>query len=139
MTAERAEWQDFSIPNMGLRLRYPQHATDGEPVEMDDVRAHFRTMDSTQVYFEVSRHTGTTARDLIARETGVIRRAEPKVQITEPAPILFAGHDALRFTVTFPDRERIFTIVERGAYVYRVVYDPRSPINEEIVETVEFT
>ena len=105
---------------------------------MDDFRAHFRTMDSAQVYFEVSRHTGVSSDELYNRETAAIRRSSPDVRVSEAESISFAGCDARRFTVIFPDRERVFTLIEREGRTYRVVHDPRSPVNDEIIATITF-
>jgi hypothetical protein len=138
MNDTRPDWLRFSTPGLGLSFRYPGAAADGEPVEMDDFRAHFRTMDSAQVYFEVSRHTGVSAGELYRRETAAIRRANPDVRVSDAVSVSFAGCDAQQFTVTFPDKERIFTLIEREGRVYRVIYDPRSPVNHEIIGTVTF-
>lgn len=130
-------WREFDVASLGITFRYPQQA-GGEPIEMDDFRAHFRTMKGTAAYFEVSRHTGLTVQELYDRETAGIRRRDADVRISEQVPARFAGQDAVRFTVTFPDRERIFTLIPRGERVYRVIYDPRSRINHEVVETMRF-
>ena len=132
-------WQEFTLPGFGLRLHYPTSASDGDPVRMDDARFHFRTMSSPEIYFEVSRHLGRGAREFYEREAAAIRRADPHVTISEPVDTSFAGSDALRFVVTFTDRERAFTLVERGGYLYRVIYDPRSAVNLDIMATIEFT
>jgi hypothetical protein len=136
MSDTNSKWLEFTVP--GLRLRFPNAAADGERVEMDDFRAHFRTMNSAQVYFEVSRHTGVSAHDLYQREISAIRRANPDVRISDPVSVSFAGRDAQQFSVTFPDKERVFTLIEQKERVYRVIYDPRSPVNHEIIGTVEF-
>jgi len=138
MGASRPNWLSFSAPGLGLSLHYPGAAADGELVEMDDFRAHFRTMNSPQVYFEVSRHTGVSSTELYRRETAAIRRASPDARVSDAASVSFAGCDAQQFTVTFPDKERVFTLIERDGRVYRVIYDPRSPVNGDIISTITF-
>jgi len=138
MSASRPDWLSFSVPGLGLSFRYPGVAADGERVEMDDFRAHFRTMDSAQVYFEISQHTGVSPNELYRREAAAIRRANPDARVSDAESVSFAGCAARRFTVTFPDKERVFTLIEREGRVYRVIYDPRSAVNEEIINTISF-
>jgi hypothetical protein len=137
MTDDSSSWIDFVVPGLGVRLKYPATTSDSEPVVMDAFRAHVRTMRSSDVYFEVTRQVGVSARQLLDREVAFLR-SNPEVQISEPELVSFADCDASRFTVTFPDRERVFHYIERHDGVYRVVYDPRSPLSRQIIATIRF-
>ena len=43
---------------------------------------------------------------------------------------------AQEFSATFGATARTFVLIERGCWLYRVVYDPRSPLTLGVLETI---
>lgn len=137
MTPESGDWVTLDIAGSGIRLRYPVVSPEGQAIDVDQLRVHARTRGSREIYFEVSKEHGVTARQRYDRERQALERAPVAPQISELTPTTAAGREAYRFTATWPDRERVFTLIEKGGVLYRTVHDPGSPINEQIVATLE--
>jgi len=128
-------WQHVDLPEVGLAFGYPRRTPNGQAVELDDVRVHARSEDGEEAYFELSRHLGATAlrryedeRDFLVARYGA--------EVTPLTATTLDGLPAQEFTAAFGDTLRRFVLVERGRWFYRVVYDPRSPLNLAVLETI---
>ena len=128
-------WQRVELPEVGLAFGYPRSTPKGQAVELDDVRVHARSVDGEEAYFELSRHLDATAllryeseRDFVVARYGA--------EVTPLTATSLDGLPAQEFTVSWGDTVRRFVLVERGRWLYRVVYDPRSPLNLAVLETI---
>jgi hypothetical protein len=129
-------WSTFSDPKFALQFQYPETTPKGHPVEMDDIRMHFRSKDSPEVYFEVSRHLHFSAKELYEREKGYIEKQLDQPDVRELKAITIAAQPAFEFSFTWSGGERVVILIEKQATLYRVIYDPRSPLNLQIVATL---
>jgi hypothetical protein len=131
-----ATWQNFALDGLGVRFRYPTTTPTGHAVEMDDFRAHFRSPDSAEVYFELSRHLHPSAQEFYAREREFLLRQLPDAAVGDLTATTVGGASAHRFTVRWAMGERVMLLIERAPGLYRIVYDPRSPLNEQVLATL---
>ena len=99
------------------------------------MRLHARSEDGEEAYFELSRHLDATAlrryedeRDFIVARYGA--------EVTPLTGTTLDGLPAQQFTAGWGDTVRRFVLAERGRWLYRVVYDPRSPLNLAVLETI---
>jgi hypothetical protein len=133
-------WERFPncLLDLGVRLRFPAKTRDGQPVELDDIRVHARSAGSDDVYFEISRHAGTTAAQVHAQEKQRIEGVYSERSVGELSETTFAKGAAFEYRIQWPEAERAVMLVERRGWVYRVLYNPRSELNRDIVSTIRF-
>ncbi len=134
---DHAEWATLDVPGAGMRVRYPLVTPQGRAVEADGVRVHVRSWEGGELYFEVSKETGVTAQQQYERERAFLERSPSPPQVSGLTETVAAGRPAHQFTAAWPDRDRVFTLIERDGVLYRMVYDPRSPLNAQIFATLE--
>jgi hypothetical protein len=124
------------LGDLGLSLRFPRRGPAGDPVVIDDVRIHIRSLASDTVYFEVSRHRGLNAAQLHAREKrGIEATSERKVSDLSAT---FGGRPAWVYRISWSQGEREVALVEHHGYIYRILHNPRSELSRDVVATVEF-
>jgi hypothetical protein len=143
-------WERCDLPGLGLSFRYPAVTPSGAPVELDDVRIHFQSRGTNEVYAEVSQHSGVSAADFFAREREfAVERLGATVEPLEPTT--FAGRSAWRYAFAFDGKRREFVLVEdgdrapvrarrrrapRARCLYRVVHDPTSELSRAVADSV---
>ena len=135
MTDERDAWRTLELPGGGLSFRYSATTPSGQPVNVDDVRVHLQSLDGVELYLEVSRHLGATAQATYEQEAAFVAErlgadVGPLVETT------FAGHPAQEFTFGWADKRRTIVLIEREGWLSRVVYDPTSPLDLAVLETL---
>jgi hypothetical protein len=130
-------WQTFSLPGFALQFRYPRTTPNGHDVEMDEMRAHFRSQGSEEAYFEISRHVHTTARAVYDRERGFVTDQLAGGEVSTLQPGTIAGQPAHEFRIRWEGGERVVILLEHQEYVYRFVYDPRSEVNRHVLATMD--
>lgn len=131
-------WQVFAIPELGLQFRHPAMTPQGAPVVMDEFRVHFRSEQSEELYFEVSRHWKLSVQEAYERERSFGLKQFGPGAVSELMEITFAGQAAFTFSIQWDGEERTVALIEKGKMLYRVLYDPRSPLNTKILSTLVF-
>lgn len=134
--AEHDEWQRVEIPDLGLAFGYPRRTPSGQSGRLDDVRLHARSDDGVEAYFELSRHLDVTSMTWYVEERGSLV-ARFGAEVTPLVATTFHDKPAHEFSVTFADTVRAVVLIERGPWLYRVIYDPRSPLNHAVLETIQ--
>lgn len=129
-------WETWAVPGTGLSFRLPAVAPSGAPVDLDDVRLHFRSRDTDEVYGEVSRHLLVSASSFFERESAfVVERYGATVEPLQST--VFAGGPAWAYSFAWADKKRQVVLVERGDWLYRIVVDPASDLSRAVLATVE--
>ncbi|HEY5786714.1 MAG TPA: hypothetical protein VIT65_18260 [Microlunatus sp.] len=135
MTEQDEQWRRVEIPDLGLAFGYPCRTPGGQVVWLDDVRLHACSEDGVEAYFELSRHLDTTAVARYEEERDFLL-ARYEAAVTPLTAGTFHEMPAHDFSAAFGDTARTFVLVERGRWLYRVVYDPRSQLNLAVLETI---
>ncbi len=106
--------------------------------DQTSTRRHLRSAGSDEVYFEVTRYTGLTASEEYRVHSGYLQGRFRKLAITtlEEEPI--GAQPAWRYRFEWDGGARAVVLAERGPETYRIIYNPRSKLNEEILGTVRF-
>ncbi len=130
-------WNTFSLPGFALQFQYPDTTPQGHAVEMDDVRVHFRSYDSEEAYFEVSRYARLSVAAVYEREKGFVTDQLQGGEVTELRAIALGAQPAHAFSIRWEGGERVVILIEHQAYVYRFIYDPRSQLNRQVLATVK--
>jgi hypothetical protein len=129
------KWEELRLSNFGLTLQYPTSTPSGQQVRFDDIRLHAQSEDGREVYFEVTRHLNMPAASLYEKERETVINLRQAI-VTDLAKTTFAELPAHEYSFTWNGNERKVVLVEHGEWLYRVIYDPRSPINLDIVATI---
>ncbi len=130
-------WQTFSLSDFGLQFQYPHTTPTGHAVEMDDVRVHFRSSDTPELYFEVSRHLRVSAEVFYEREKGFVAERLQDSEVGALTATTLAGQPAQTFSFRWRDGERTVILMEKQDYLYRFIYDPRSQLNLDVLATIK--
>jgi len=134
---DNSAWQTFSDPNFVFQFQYPERTPTGHLVEIDDIRFHFRSKDSPELYFEVSRHLHLSTKDLYEREKGFVEQQLAGAVVKDLLPITIAGQLAFEFTFTWTGGARTVLLIEKQQALYRLIYDPQAPLNLEVLSTLQ--
>ena len=135
MAAADEEWHEVRLADFGLAFGYPRRTPSDGAVEFDDVRLHARSADGKEVYFELSRHLDVTADEMYERERDFIV-GRYGAEVTPLTGTTIDSLPAQEYSASWGDTERRFVVAEHGPWLYRVVYDPRSPLNVAVRDSV---
>jgi hypothetical protein len=139
------EWRLFSDPRFALAFHYPDPTPGGKPITVREsqpggaIRVHLISVGSEEVYFEITRYNGQTAESLHARLGNDLPLQIPTVQISPAEPVIVAGAPALSGSFFWAGNRRDFFMIDVNESVYRILYNPASVLNREIMQTVQFT
>lgn len=135
----------FSDSRFGVRFRYPNPTPQGYPVEVREtdqaglLRAHLVSNDSQEIYFELTRYSDISAQAAYAElEAALKGRFGKDVIMSELQDGTLAGLPVLECAFRWPQGERRVIFVQRDEALYRLLYNPQSPLNEQILAAVEF-
>ena len=101
-------------------------------------RVHILAPKSREVYFEVSKYGSLNAQSEYQQHIRDLQRQFHALVVTELIETLCASLPAFEYTFEWDQGARTVVLVEREDAVYRLLYDPRSPVNRQILTTVEW-
>jgi hypothetical protein len=138
-------WKQFADPRFRLRLTYPSLTPQGSIVELEEeetsdfVRVHLISRDSPEVYFEVRRYRDLLPHDDYQRHRAYLeqRFAKESFTISELIDHSLAGTAVKQYAFQWDAKQRVAILIQQGPATYRIIYDPVSPINVQILSTVE--
>lgn len=143
MTMEN--WQLFTDPKFKLRFKYPVRTPQNHTVETvagqndDLIRIHLISRDSQEVYFEVTRYyTLSVQGEYRTHKVYLEQRFEAEgFAITDLTDFHLGELRAYQYSFRWDDKQRVVILTEQDQVTYRIIYDPDSPINEQILSTIE--
>jgi hypothetical protein len=138
----------MEIDGASYSIRIPEVAPSGQPVEILKFeregirRVHARSPDESEVYFEVTSYPMRVDHDEAAAEQRsflAMRCADATMTSTSKTLLRSAPATEFRFEGTLQGRYKVrrFAFVDSRTRTYRIVYDPRSDVNERILESLE--
>jgi hypothetical protein len=132
----------FSFPESTLRFSYPATTPRGHSVEVkqthnDNIsRVHISSLDSREIYFELTHYVNLTPQDGYQQLKTDVEERMDECRVTPLTPTFLNGHKAFGFSFHWQDRERNVLLIEAEMALFRVVYDPESKLNEEILASM---
>jgi hypothetical protein len=142
---QQREWRRLAQRGFGVDLRYPAVTPQGHDVERSEERAndhrgdlervHLRSPASGEVYVEVVRFRGLTPEQEYSRHRPSLERRSGAGSVTALSETTVQGRPARAYAFRWDDGERAVLLVQVGDDTYRVIHDPRSPLNAEILAT----
>ena len=138
------DWFTYSHQNFPVVLKYPNPTPLGNVVTINEqsgpsrFRAHFVSSGSDEVYFEVGRYVELPVTQAIDDFlTDVTSRFE-NLEVGEMERVRFQSFPAHRFSIRWPGKERVILFIEKQDALYRIIHDPASHLNKEMLDSVEF-
>jgi hypothetical protein len=140
------DWQRYANPRFRLEFRYPdptprshevernEHRIHDERGEME--RVHLSSPASGELYFELSRFVGISPQDEYASHRPFLEERFGAGAVTELAETTLLERRAWRYRIRWPEAERVVLLLPLDGDTYRVIYDPRSDLNQEVVATL---
>lgn len=138
------EWTTYSNPQLSITLHYPNPTPLDHPVNIVEkssdtsYRIHLLTETSAEVYFEIGLYRTLPIREAVNLFQKELKGNSSQVEIDQVKATTFAAKPAYRLTARWPEQERIITFIDFEGIVYRIIYDPASALNHEILKTLIF-
>jgi hypothetical protein len=142
------DWRRFTRPRFAIEFSYPDVTPQGQTVERDDepfreyARVHLASPDAQELYLEVVRFHDLAPADEYEQHRPHLEKrfgADSITPLTETTvrerP---AWAYAFRGDVEGRSIERAALLLEIGGDTYRLIYDPRSALNAQVLTTVTF-
>jgi hypothetical protein len=132
-------------PDFPLNLRIPGRTPTGAGVHVDERagemsrRFHYTSVGSDEVYFEIGRYPDRTPAEVMDLFIEDVTDRIEGIVVGEPEPAVVAGYAAVRLRIGWPGKQRLVHFLSVDGNAYRVILDPASPLNFEILATLEFT
>jgi hypothetical protein len=126
----------------GISFTYPDPTPQGHPIERKDddrgdvQRIHLSSPSSGELYFEASRFVGLAPQGEYARHRPYLEQRFGEGSVTELSEAKLSERPAFRYGFEWTEGERAVLLLPVARDTYRFIYDPRSPLNEEILATV---
>jgi hypothetical protein len=138
------DWQQFKDSRFSLCFKVPEQTSQGhfvnraESQQGESIRVHFISMDSKELYFELTKYETLTAQLEYQQPRANLEKRFSEFFITELKEMNWKSHSAYEYSFEWDQGKRSVILVERNIDTYRFLYDPRSPLNLQILSTVEW-
>lgn len=139
-TGPHAGWKTFDDPRFELTFRYPDPTPQGRPVEVLEggytygLRMHFASPER-ELYIEVVRFDPLPHEEEHARHKALLEGRDREHSVSALTPATLAGRPADSYVFTFPEGRRVALLLSTATATYRVIYNPESPLNDDIIAT----
>ena len=139
-----SNWKAWSHPELKLRFRYPDPTPQQRQVKVariarqGGVRVHLTSPGFPELYFEAALYPGVTDAQAKAAFLQGLRAGSPAPQIGEPEGVSISGLRGEGIALRWPDRSRQVYFLNGAADVYRIILDPGSQLNWDILATLIF-
>jgi hypothetical protein len=142
----QSDWQRFTNPRFRLEFSYPSPTPQGHEVErkeqrVDDhrgdmERVHLSSPSSGELYFELARFAGITPQDEYANHRPYLEQRFGPGAVMELSETTLLNRPAWAYGIKSPETERAVLLLHLDGDSYRIIYDPRSALNDQVIATL---
>lgn len=138
------DWLHFSDPRFALGFQYPEITHQGhfvertESEEKDIVRVHFRSKDSREVYFEITKYQNLSAQLEYQRDKENLEKLPEGFVVAALREIRWMSQPTYEYSIKWSQVARVARLIEDESTTYRILYDPYSPLNVRILSTLQW-
>jgi len=138
------DWISYAHQNFSAKLKYPNPTLQGSLVSINEItgnesfRAHFVSEGSDEVYLEIGQYSNLPVEQAIDDFLKDVSARIEGLEKSEIETLTFANYLAHRFSIRWPGKERVILFIEMDDSLYRIIHDPTSMINKQILESIEF-
>ncbi len=143
---DSSDWQGFARPGFKVAFRYPAVTPQGHAVERteepfrDNERVHLSSPDRQELYLEVVRFHDLSPQDEYLHHKPYLEQRFGADSITTLTETSLFGRRAWTYAFCGEEGEqtleRLVFLLRVDRYTYRIIYDPRSALNTEIIATL---
>jgi hypothetical protein len=144
-----SDWLRFKRPDFGLAFSYPAVTPDGSPVERtedargDTERVHVRSSDRRELYIEIMRFRQLAPQGEYEQHRPYLEQRFGDGSVSALIQTTFGERPASRYDFGGPEGEgeleRSVILLEGASDTYRIIYDPRSELNDRVLATITLT
>ena len=145
-----ADWERFTRTGFRLEFSYPAVTPTGQAVEraeeeVDDHRGHMERVhlsspDRRELYVEVARFHGIAPEDEYRSHRTYLDQRFGSDAVTELTTTSLHERPAQAYSFRWDEEgrpmERAVLMLPVAGDTYRVIYDPRSELNEQVLSTI---
>jgi hypothetical protein len=102
------------------------------------LRVHVLAQVSREVYFEVTKYDSLSPEADYQRHSDALALQFDGLVIAELQESTCASLPAYEYSFEWDQGKRVVILVERGGTTYRIIYNPRFPVNLQILSTLEW-
>ena len=149
MEPEPPGWQRFTRPGFAVEFSYPPVTPRGHSVERseepfrDYARVHLSSPDRQELYVEVVRFHELQPEDEYRQHRAYLEQRFGSDSITPLARTKLLEWPAWAYGFRWDEgdrpMERAVLLLDIAGDTYRVIYDPRSPVNAQVLRTLELS
>jgi hypothetical protein len=138
-------WQHFVYPGFALGFSYPEITPQGyivEKAETQDgerIRLHFTSKESHELYFEITKYIDLRAQAEYKSHKEYLENRLDAYVVSDLREIRWMSQTAYEYSIKWREGARIVILIETDDATYRVLYDPNSPLNVQVLSTIQWT
>jgi hypothetical protein len=146
MASTPAGWQRFTRPGFRVECNYPTVTPQGHAAERveeqavdhrgDFERVHISSREGGELYVEIVRFRDLAPQDEYLKHRAYLERRFGADAVTELTETSLVGRPAWAYGFRWDEGERAVLSLEVASDTYRVIYDPRSELNAEVLATL---
>ena len=142
MEFEPPDWQRFTRPGFRLEFRYPDPTPQGHAVERNEEpfreheRVHLSSRESKELYLEVVQFRGLAPRDEYLHHKPYLERQFGADSITALSETSLLERPAWAYAFRWDEGGRSVLLLEVARDTYRIIYDPCSELNTQVIATL---
>jgi hypothetical protein len=147
--SESADWRRFTRGGFGVEFSYPAVTPQGQAVEQNDepfrdyARVHLSSPDRQELYLEVVRFHELAPEDEYLSHRPFLEERFDADSITALTQTSLRGRPAWTYGFGWNEgdraMERSVLLLRVGRDTFRIIYDPRSDLNTEVIATLTIT
>jgi hypothetical protein len=147
--SEPPDWRRFTRPEFAIEFSYPAVTPRGHTVERNEepfreyARVHLSSPDGPELYLEVVRFHDLAPPDEYQHHRPSLEKRFGADSITALTETTLRGRPAWAYAFRGDEAERsverAVLLLEIGGDTYRVIYDPRSALNAQVLATLTFS
>lgn len=149
MESEPSDWKRFTRPGFVVEFSYPDPTPRGQAVERDDApfrsygRVHLSSPDRRELYFEVVRFGDRAPEDEYREHRLNLEDRFGADSVSALTETRLRERPAWTYVFRWEEEgrsmERSVLLLPVAGETYRIIYDPRSPLNARVLGTLAVT
>jgi hypothetical protein len=144
-----AGWQRLTRPGFRVELSYPAVTPQGRAAERveeqavdhrgDIERVHISSGEGGDLYVELMRFRNLEPQDEYDGHRPYLERRFGADAVSDLTETSLLGRQAWAYDLRWDEGERSVLLLQVASDTYRVIYDPRSELNAEVLATLTLT
>ena len=110
-----------------------------ERQEAEAIRVHFTSKNSHELYFELTKYIDLSPPIEYQHHKESLEKRFDPFSISDLKEIRWMAQPAYKYSFKWKQGARIVRLIETENATYRILYDPSSPLNAQILSTLQWT